>query len=1116
MLLVTILGATLMSASATTDTSSAGQASSAQARSPITAVLRMRPSVGTGPRVGRVVLSPDLGAAWAIGNTARSLRVNAGGSRPASAVVVPDPFPVGPQTGLSATVFVPDGRFPNAEADVGLGGSQPPQPISGDVKATLARASILFRGGFPHRIEFDGGSIFSNFSWNDRIHEASRGSWMLRNDQKPQTELLWASPELTVVRTRVRYCDAQGNPAAGNARAVYDWYIPADGDLAFVQAFVQQEPPVMWSELHHLEINFPDERFTHWAGGSPLQSGVFKADKRGWLTPSWGAVFEGKDAIGIIGQPVRFYDGRGEYGTYLHGSWSEWGSGNRLMHAWLWIGSATDPAAAIREAAGVERSVPMALTTRSLRNTIATARRSPRTSVVASLAERIEMDGELGAAVRLIRSARSDGGRMPDGWIMDTAGNLALTLQRTKGGVILRSLYDKARSVELASHPQPPLFRVILKHAGGGQCEITADQGWSEVKADATKAGITVKWSKHSDPRASGVEVSAIAQRDAKHSAYRLTLTVETSGSESAVRSVAFPQVSIEPPGPDARATYPTGPGAEAALHPNGPIAKRSLYPNGWCTMQLMAVYSRQRRTGLYYACHDPYAATKHIVQQRESGDPGVLLAFDVPAPDLHKRGGRFTWPGTAVWQLLHGDWFDAARIYRDWVTREAKWWPELGNGGRADTPEWMRNLCAWAQTGGAPADCVAQVKRMQQALGVPIGFHWYNWHEIPFDNDYPHYFPTKPGVAEAVADLQANGVFVMPYINGRLWDTRDRGTEDFEFTRRALPAATKTEEGKPYTETYGSKEADGSPVSLAVVCPTTDLWRTTIRDTVLRIMNEVGARGVYIDQIAAAAPVLCMDESHGHPLGGGHWWTQDGYWPFLEAIRKSMPPHGMITTECAAEPYARFIDGYLTWDWQGDGMVPMLPAIYGGAVQYFGRNYAAGATTRDDALCMKMGQQLVFGEQIGWCSPSMVDEPVAGPFLKQVVQARHANVRFFNSGEMARPPKVTGDIPNVRADWAWYGETWVTTSALLTGAWTRPRHREMLLVFANVSDRPVDGVFAWNGAEYGIPRGTGISCATRRYAGNDQDKAAGPLPSRTARRISLPPRSVETWHIRW
>ena len=60
--------------------------------------------------------------------------------------------------------------------------------------------------------------------------------------------------------------------------------------------------------------------------------------------------------------------------------------------------------------------------------------------------------------------------------------------------------------------------------------------------------------------------------------------------------------------------------------------------------------------------------------------------------------------------------------------------------------------------------------------------------------------------------ELQASGTFVMPYINGRLWDTRDRGTEDFEFTKVALPAVTKDEKGKPYIESYGSKENGRQP----------------------------------------------------------------------------------------------------------------------------------------------------------------------------------------------------------------------------------------------------------------------------------------------------------------
>ena len=126
-----------------------------------------------------------------------------------------------------------------------------------------------------------------------------------------------------------------------------------------------------------------------------------------------------------------------------------------------------------------------------------------------------------------------------------------------------------------------------------------------------------------------------------------------------------------------------------------------------------------------------------------------------------------------------------------------------------------------------------------------------------------------------------------------------------------------------------------------------------------------------------------------------------------------------MLTTECNAEPFLRWFDGYLTWHWQYDGQVPAFPAVYGGAIQMFGRAYRGG-DTRDLALRMKSGQQLVFGEQIGWIDPSVVDQPENAEFLRQVVRLRWQLRRYFYAGEMLRPPRLTGDIPTVRADWQW------------------------------------------------------------------------------------------------
>jgi hypothetical protein len=505
---------------------------------------------------------------------------------------------------------------------------------------------------------------------------------------------------------------------------------------------------------------------------------------------------------------------------------------------------------------------------------------------------------------------------------------------------------------------------------------------------------------------------------------------------------------------------------------------------------------------------HDPLAGTKDIVAEGRPADGAVVVAFDVPAENMDAGGNAYASPGEAVWQLLHGDWFDAAMIYRDWVRQNASWYPKLGTDGRSDTPRWMRELPVWIQTWGDPAVVTPPVEAFAKTMGVPVGFHWYGWHQIPFDNDYPHYFPVKNGFGEAVRDLQSKGVYVMPYINGRLWDTRDKGVEDSEFSRVALPAASKDETGKPIIEMYGSKEADGSPVRFGVMCPSTKLWQETIRQTALRLMNEYGVKGVYIDQIAAERPTLCLDRTHGHPTGGGHWWTQS-YNAILDGIRKAKPADGMLTTECNAEPYVKSFDGYLTWHWCRDHQVPAFPAVYGGTLQMFGRAYRGG-DTQQLAFRMKAGQQFVFGEQIGWFGPEVIQDAEKAPFLRQVVGLRYLLRRYFHAGEMARPPKLEGSIPTVRADWQWDNPGWVTTDAAMTGAWLLPGERRCVLLFTNVGDQPVTARLKLDAAAYGLG-GKQVKVTTLVATGQGETFQTAPAIDRS---LTLPPRSAVAWEL--
>jgi len=561
---------------------------------------------------------------------------------------------------------------------------------------------------------------------------------------------------------------------------------------------------------------------------------------------------------------------------------------------------------------------------------------------------------------------------------------------------------------------------------------------------------------------------------------------------QAALREITFPILSLALTDADKVIV----PAVSGRLHEK-PVSKRvhvrGDYPSGWLSMQCAGLYGPNG--GTYVGVHDPYASTKRL--EMDTKDGHLALAWTWPAPDCGVPGNAWKMPGEVLIRPFDGDWYDFAQIYRHWASKEAKWWPRGSRKGRPDTPDWMKDVSVWALTGGEAKGVVEPVTKFAKYLGVPTALHWYNWHRIPFDNDYPHYFPAKDGFADGVKRLRAAGVRVMPYINGRLWDT---DLEDFQTT--GIAAATKSEKGEPYTEQYGSGQ------KLAAMCPTTHLWQKTVREIVLRLTGpEYGVDGVYIDQVAAARPRLCFDRSHGHPLAGGNWWTTQGYWPLLTRLRQQMAaerPGKMITTECNAEPYVHLFDGYLTWHFQDDSSLPLFAAVYGGQVQLFSRAYQ-GQSWKGLAMRQKTAQALCWGEQLGWISPAVVDDPVAGPFLKRLARLRYDLRKYLARGRMARPPRIKTDGTTVTADWQWHGKRMVTTPAVLSGAW-QAADGGLALIFVNVDETSHAFDLEFDGADYGFSG----NLLARERTGLENPGApppkANPVAPKWNRRITLEP----------
>ena len=281
-------------------------------------------------------------------------------------------------------------------------------------------------------------------------------------------------------------------------------------------------------------------------------------------------------------------------------------------------------------------------------------------------------------------------GALPHDWSMHVAGDLGLALQYTEGGVFVRSLHDLKLGRELAAHTPAPLFTLGL-HNGEGELLITSEMGWQQTHVHNTRHGFVLEWNHPLDERIGPLTVKLQATLDARASAMRWTMHVTNAGSAWGVWRVIFPQVALGKFDEHAVVLVPSGPGELKRGAWDEAYTYQQPYGQAWCTMQLMAAYaettSRSQTTGLYLGVHDPHGSTKDISAQSDPTAQSVTLAYDIPAPNMGLPGSGYTFSGEAVWQLLRGDWYDAAQIL-----------PRLGQPTRALVAQtWRRRPRGYA-----------------------------------------------------------------------------------------------------------------------------------------------------------------------------------------------------------------------------------------------------------------------------------------------------------------------------------------------------------------------------------------------------------------------------------
>ncbi|OHB54224.1 MAG: hypothetical protein A2Y12_04325 [Planctomycetes bacterium GWF2_42_9] len=441
------------------------------------------------------------------------------------------------------------------------------------------------------------------------------------------------------------------------------------------------------------------------------------------------------------------------------------------------------------------------------------------------------------------------------------------------------------------------------------------------------------------------------------------TIAVANTSSMWGIESVRYPLLRTVCKSGTADVLLPTG-AYGGTLKKNNTSTWNDHYPSGspYCCMQFVAF--NKGNAGLYIAAHDGNANYKTLDLTLDQH-----FFFDVLAENPNEAGDANLPAISFVVQAYSGNWWEAAKIYRDWALQQ-KWADEGWLADRTNIPGNFLDIGYWAADTANPNSWlgddifVTDMGRMKSTFApLKLGLHWYGWNSSPFDTNYPEMFPIlDQGIDDDIETFQAQGTSVMPYTNGLMWDT---GLSN--FTGTAQPAAVKDKDGNLVLA------AGELGHEFAMMCPYTSVWQDKIHDLCERLINpnELDVDGIYLDQLGGHKPDLCYDSSHGHPLGGGHHWV-DGYRTMLSNITTTVGSNAYLASEMFAEPYMDYIHGFLIGAlYRATDDVPLMQAVYSGYANTFGA--LESECDSFGTFTLIQGTSFLYGVTPSWLKPYLL-----------------------------------------------------------------------------------------------------------------------------------------------
>ncbi len=483
-----------------------------------------------------------------------------------------------------------------------------------------------------------------------------------------------------------------------------------------------------------------------------------------------------------------------------------------------------------------------------------------------------------------------------------TYGSTSLIIDSISAETYIKSLSVRSNSIDFA---QTPLWEIVVRGEAGQK--ITLKPSDFSVRAvDFQSDGFSIAWSTQSVIEG---DISVVVIARISGDTVSFDIDVDNALPTHSLYLVDFPRTAIKPIGnPAKNIIHRPFLSGTLEFEPQDMPETISESPSWTQSMQYFSLYNPDESGQFYFQTNDAQGYRKDFYIEG-LGTSTLAKIINYPENNI-VIGNDYNAPYQFLISVIPGNWYDAAKRYKTWALEQS--WVSAGKiESRQDIPQFFKNAKLLVTLSVQDVnfnnfDLYTEegnkIKNYLQTSNNEIIFRWYHWHNNIFDMNLPDYLPSRSTFLQALAAAQANGQYIVPYVNFGPWAYQSQSYQ----ANNVESYSVRKENGNLLLTGLGSQTQEHAILDLSL--PESGLLITSALQDILA---AVPVQGIYLDLWSGFPALLDYSPDHNHPLGGGMYWTQGKEQITLDlaSIIQSNSVDGVIISESLEEYLIKDID---------------------------------------------------------------------------------------------------------------------------------------------------------------------------------------------------------------